>query len=515
MSTSMIHDPVARLQAAAQDPTALAAVAEAYQVTLVAWLERVLRDRDLAEEAVQETWLMLGHGRWRFAARSEDAAGDVRAWLRQVALRAALRLRERQQARHRAVSGWMRRRPVEAERPTPLERLVEADRDAVLWAAVAALPHPQRSALDLRFRAGLDFAAIARAQGCTALTARVRTWRVLASLRRKLLLLGFVLLQPGLLAGLAAIEDGDQVVPAGADDGPTAHVLRTRSLATAASVAGMASLFLVAARVWQTAAGEAAVPAASVTHLDRAAVTSQPISASSLTPWQLQRASVVSPSPSFTPATDTEEHPLVLVEMTVLVPDPAAGSPHYDRPALLSARQRVEVLAAAKEVLSQPRLLLASGQAGMVSFGDRRAYVAGYRRTPTGWQAVEETIEDGVASTVRIEATPEGACVRELLARRSHLIEVNERQAQVDALDLRWEEPRVLESRTPPPPVEGWFIPTGSSLLVPVTSGSREERRSVGIVREADPGFTTWWLVLTSTVQTVDDHAPALPKARG
>jgi RNA polymerase sigma factor (sigma-70 family) len=165
MSPSTPYHATATLQAAANDREALARLVEAEQPALRAWLRRVLRDDHLTEDALQECWLTLTKGDWQFAARASDSDSSVSAWLRQIALRAALHLREDQRRSQRRLKTAQDLQPVRREPPTPLESMAEGDSRDLIWSLVADLPPAMRTTVELRFRGGLDFAAIGTALG--------------------------------------------------------------------------------------------------------------------------------------------------------------------------------------------------------------------------------------------------------------------------------------------------------------------------------------------------------------
>ncbi len=107
---------------------------------------RVLRDRELAEDAVQEAFLSV----WRSAASFDNSRGSARTWVLTLVHRRAVDLVKRTQ----------RQRNLGAEQETELLGPSAADigdlngeRRAV-QAALAALPDKQRTALDLAYYGG-------------------------------------------------------------------------------------------------------------------------------------------------------------------------------------------------------------------------------------------------------------------------------------------------------------------------------------------------------------------------
>ena len=116
---------------------------------------RVLGDRALAEDAVQEALARL----WREAHRFDPARGSFAGWWRRILMNCARDGRRR--LRPAA--------PIEAAAdipdtgPTPLRAAEEADLAARVQAAAAGLPERQRAALALFHGDGLTMTEIAQA----------------------------------------------------------------------------------------------------------------------------------------------------------------------------------------------------------------------------------------------------------------------------------------------------------------------------------------------------------------
>jgi RNA polymerase sigma-70 factor (ECF subfamily) len=152
-------------------------LAERRRPEILAYLVRMLGNRDDAEDACQETFLRAHAA---FGRLGDDA--NTRAWLYRIATNTALNL-----ARGRA-------------RRT--SRLVATDPDTLVGAlgtgaeeradlravgrAVAALPPRQRAALMLRCYQGLDYAEIAASVGGTAEAARANVYQAVRKLRAAL-----------------------------------------------------------------------------------------------------------------------------------------------------------------------------------------------------------------------------------------------------------------------------------------------------------------------------------------
>lgn len=133
---------------------------------LVGVVGAVCRDRDEAEEAVQEAFVRL-IGAWSKVSRYDDPE----AWVRKVALRQV------SNRRRKALNGLraaLRHGPP-ADVPEPTPATVDTER------ALAALPEQQRAVIVLH-RLGLDAEAIADALGVPVGTVKSRLARARAAL---------------------------------------------------------------------------------------------------------------------------------------------------------------------------------------------------------------------------------------------------------------------------------------------------------------------------------------------
>jgi RNA polymerase sigma-70 factor, ECF subfamily len=136
---------------------------------------RLLGDRELAAELVQETFLRL----WRTAGRFDESRGTVTAYLFTL-------------ARHLAVDLWRRpsSRPLD---PEPSEQLA-APGDAteqlltrlVVDQAMAQLSAPHREVLALSFRGDLTQPVIAQVLGIPVGTVKTRSYHALRALKAAL-----------------------------------------------------------------------------------------------------------------------------------------------------------------------------------------------------------------------------------------------------------------------------------------------------------------------------------------
>ena len=140
---------------------------------------RVLRDRALAEDAVQEAFLAV----WRSADAYKRERAKPSTWILTVVHRRAVDLVRREQRR--------RGEPLEAA-PEPTtgpadEDATLRDRRAAVQAALTALPGDQRQALELAYYGGLTQSELAERLGVPLGTIKSRMF---AGLGRRRALLG-------------------------------------------------------------------------------------------------------------------------------------------------------------------------------------------------------------------------------------------------------------------------------------------------------------------------------------
>lgn len=133
---------------------------------LVGVVGAVCRDRDEAEEAVQDAFVRL-MGSWSKVSRYDDPE----AWVRKVALR---QVSNRRRKALNGVKAALRQGPPPAV-PEPTAAEVDAER------ALASLPEQQRAVVVLH-RLGLDADAIADALGVPVGTVKSRLARARAAL---------------------------------------------------------------------------------------------------------------------------------------------------------------------------------------------------------------------------------------------------------------------------------------------------------------------------------------------
>ncbi|HEY6446206.1 MAG TPA: sigma-70 family RNA polymerase sigma factor [Acidobacteriaceae bacterium] len=162
------------------DESALVAVYDRYAAMIFGMLVRMLRDRQAAEEILQDLFFEL----WRGAARFDASRGSLPAWLMVIARNRALsRLRKRE---YREFSENIDAFPANAiASPVVLED--EAERSLLMGkmrVAMASLPSEQREAVELAYFEGMTQSEIAARTGSPLGTVKSRVRAGMQSLRR-------------------------------------------------------------------------------------------------------------------------------------------------------------------------------------------------------------------------------------------------------------------------------------------------------------------------------------------
>jgi RNA polymerase sigma-70 factor (ECF subfamily) len=144
---------------------------------------RVLRDRGLAEDAVQEAFLSV----WRSAARFDSRRGSVRGWVLILVHRRAVDLVQRNQ-RHREQTHEQTDEQTGKHLGPSAAEVTELDAERrKVQAALAALPAKQRTALELAYYGGCTQKEIAARLDLPVGTVKSQTFDALRRLRQLLL----------------------------------------------------------------------------------------------------------------------------------------------------------------------------------------------------------------------------------------------------------------------------------------------------------------------------------------
>lgn len=150
---------------------ALGTLIERHAAGVLGFLQRVARDRDDAEDLLQDTWVRVARG-----ARSFDSARRLRPWLYGIAANLARDAFRRRAVRVRAAHEDR----VDASVHTqfrPIERMDMRER-------LMRLPDRLREVLVLRFYEGFDEAEMAAALGIPRGTVKSRLHAAIGALRQ-------------------------------------------------------------------------------------------------------------------------------------------------------------------------------------------------------------------------------------------------------------------------------------------------------------------------------------------
>jgi len=161
-------------EAARGEIKALAALYDRYAGLLLAMAHRMLGDKTVAEDLVQDVFMEV----WRRAHAFDPARGTVRTWLLvRLRSRALDRLRSAQYRREVMVDEPREAVPVGTEDPE-----LSPDR-ALVRQAMLQLPEDQRLVIELSYFHGLSSSEIAEMMGSPIGTVKSRTAAALGKLR--------------------------------------------------------------------------------------------------------------------------------------------------------------------------------------------------------------------------------------------------------------------------------------------------------------------------------------------
>lgn len=147
------------LEAAAHgDRTAFADLYDLTSTRIYGLAFRVVRDRQYAEEIVQEAYLQY----WQKAAEYHPSRGSVLTWMMTIAHRRAVdRVRAEQMQRDRMSEYGAA--AVETPSNIPLEEAVQADEARTLRTCLGQLTELQRSCIEMSYFGGLTYPEVAQA----------------------------------------------------------------------------------------------------------------------------------------------------------------------------------------------------------------------------------------------------------------------------------------------------------------------------------------------------------------
>ena len=161
------------------DRRAFAVVMERHLDRVFGLARRVLMSNSDAEEVAQEVFLTL----WQKAERWQPGRARLSTWLYRVTLNRCLNHKARVQRRYSSLED----EATIADRDPPAEqRLIEAQRQAQVSAAIAALPERQRMAISLAYVTGISNAEAAAAMEISVKALEALLVRARRSLRAAL-----------------------------------------------------------------------------------------------------------------------------------------------------------------------------------------------------------------------------------------------------------------------------------------------------------------------------------------
>jgi RNA polymerase sigma-70 factor, ECF subfamily len=180
------------------DESVFADLVDAYSPGLMRMAQMFVRDRAVAEEVVQETWLAVLRGIDRFEGRS-----SLKTWIFRILINTA-KTRAQREARsipfsaaahddessvdpdrflgpdHRYAGGWMMG---PSEWQTPEEELLQGETREAIMQAIDQLPEAQRAVITLRDVEGFPADEVAAALGITDGNQRVLLHRARSKVR--------------------------------------------------------------------------------------------------------------------------------------------------------------------------------------------------------------------------------------------------------------------------------------------------------------------------------------------
>lgn len=177
MRISTLNDSVLLAHVCAGDSAALGELYDRHAPILLGIAQKILQDRGLAQDVVQDAFLAL----YEKGKRFDPTRGSVIAWLVTSTRHRAIDKLRTQSRRRTILRELVRHEPAEME---PLSDL-QPDRQQVDL-AMAALPEAQRQTLNALYFEGLSYSELAARTGVPLGTVKARAVRGLMALRQRL-----------------------------------------------------------------------------------------------------------------------------------------------------------------------------------------------------------------------------------------------------------------------------------------------------------------------------------------
>lgn len=159
------------------DDSALAELHRRHHAAAIAIAFRALRNRSLAEDAVQEAFLQL----WKSAALFDPARSKLGTWICVLAHRRAVDIARREARRVLTADQQIEAAPPDSYTTEELVVLAEDRRD--IQASLARISAPQRRVLELSYFGGMTQREIATALGVPLGTVKSRAFDGLRAMR--------------------------------------------------------------------------------------------------------------------------------------------------------------------------------------------------------------------------------------------------------------------------------------------------------------------------------------------
>lgn len=156
----------------------LAALFERHHRALFRYFVSMQRDRELAEDLVQDVFFRMLRYR-----TSYDSEQSFTAWMYQIARRAGLDRARKQRGEVIGIEEFLDRPPVSTA-PGPEERAAHGQNLALLRRAMDLLPPDKREILVLSRFQEMKYEDIAAVLGCEVGTVKVRVYRAIRALEQ-------------------------------------------------------------------------------------------------------------------------------------------------------------------------------------------------------------------------------------------------------------------------------------------------------------------------------------------
>ncbi|MGH9378083.1 MAG: RNA polymerase sigma factor [Terriglobia bacterium] len=168
------------------DAESFEALLSRYRLPLVSFFVRMVRDRALAEDLAQETFLRVYQARHRYQPEARFTT-----WLYRIATNLALNaIRDRKAGDAPAIEddedGSPRVARIADTRLTAEEQLIQSDRERLIRDAVEGLPEKQRAAVILHKYQEVDYRQISAVLGLSESAVKSLLFRAYETLRVRL-----------------------------------------------------------------------------------------------------------------------------------------------------------------------------------------------------------------------------------------------------------------------------------------------------------------------------------------